>query len=131
MINFGPCLRTEHLLGKICGLNYYSIIRNKVLYKCKVVVIIIISNKIELWGEVRVRQIRQEYWNGLPFSSPGDLYHPGNRTQASCIAGGLFTHWPTKRANILDQGWQKCGTCASGTCILHLHIRVFWDTVFF
>ena len=92
MINFGPCLRTELLLGKIHGLNYYSIIRNKVLYKCKVVVIIIISNKIELWGEVHVRHIRQEYWNGLPFSSPGDIPHPGNQTQASCIAGRLFTH---------------------------------------
>ena len=122
MINFGPCLRTELLLGKIHGLNYYSIIRNKVLYKCKVVVIIIISNKIELWGEVHVRHIRQEYWNGLPFSSPGDIPHPGNQTQASCIAGRLFTHWATRRVNILDQDWQKCGACASRTCILHLHM---------
>ena len=91
------------------------------LHKCKVVVIIIVSNKIELWGEVHVRHIRKEYWNGLPFSSPGDLSYPGNQTQASCIAG-RFTHWATRKVNILDQGWQKCGSCASRTCILHFYV---------
>ena len=30
---------------------------------------------------------RQEYWSGLPFSSPGDLPDPGDWTQVSCIAG--------------------------------------------
>ena len=88
------------------------------LHKCKVIV----SNKIELWGEVHVRHIRKEYWNGLPFSSPGDLSYPGNQTQASCIAGRLFTHWATRKVNILDQGWQKCGSCASRTCILHFYV---------
>ena len=92
------------------------------LHKCKVVVIIIISNKIELWGEVHVRHIRKEYWNGLPFSSPGDLSYPGNQTQASCIAGRLFSHWAMRKVNILDPGWQKCGSCASRTCILHFHV---------
>ena len=34
---------------------------------------------------------RQEYWNGLPFLSPGDLPNPGIETRLSCIAGRFFT----------------------------------------
>ena len=38
---------------------------------------------------------RQEYWNGLPFPSPGDLLDPG----ISCIADRFFTLWATREAN--------------------------------
>ena len=35
---------------------------------------------------------RQEYWNGLPFPSPGDLPDPGTEwTWVSCSAGRFFT----------------------------------------
>ena len=38
---------------------------------------------------------RKEYWNVLPFSSPGDLPNPGikprDQTQVSRIAGRCFT----------------------------------------
>ena len=34
---------------------------------------------------------RQEYWGGLPFSSPGDLPDPGIEPSVSGIAGRLFT----------------------------------------
>ena len=40
---------------------------------------------------------RKEYWNGMPFSSPGDLpnlrIEPGSPAlqEDSCIAGGFFT----------------------------------------
>ena len=37
---------------------------------------------------------RQEYWNGLPFPSPGDLPDPGIKSMASmapALAGGFFT----------------------------------------
>ena len=37
---------------------------------------------------------RQEYWNGLPFPSPGDLPDPGIEPaspMASALAGGFFT----------------------------------------
>ena len=40
---------------------------------------------------------RQEYWSGLPFSSPGDLYNPGveSRSPASpALAGVFFTAKP-------------------------------------
>ena len=33
---------------------------------------------------------RQEYWSGLPFSSPGSLPWPRNQTQVSCIAGRVY-----------------------------------------
>ena len=34
---------------------------------------------------------RQEYWSGLPFSSPGDLPKPGIKLEAPALAGGFFT----------------------------------------
>ena len=37
---------------------------------------------------------RQEYWNGLPFPSPGDLPHPGNEAASPASAGGFFTTVP-------------------------------------
>ena len=36
---------------------------------------------------------RQEYWNGLPFPSPGDLPNPGIEPVAPAVAGGFFTFW--------------------------------------
>ena len=37
---------------------------------------------------------RQEYWSGLPFSSPGDLPNPGIKPTSlmfPALAGGIFT----------------------------------------
>ena len=45
---------------------------------------------------------RPEYWSGLPFPSPGDLFNlriePGSLTlqEISCHAGGFFTIWVTR-----------------------------------
>ena len=38
---------------------------------------------------------RQEYWSGLPFPPPGDLFDPGIEcmSHVSCISGGFFTCW--------------------------------------
>ena len=33
---------------------------------------------------------RQEYWNGLAFSSPGDLPDPGIKPTTPALASGLF-----------------------------------------
>ena len=46
---------------------------------------------------------RQEYWNGLPFSIPGDLPDPGVRTRVSCIScigRQILYHFVTKKWNI-------------------------------
>ena len=34
---------------------------------------------------------RQEYWNGLPFPSPGHLPDPGINPRSPSLAGGFFT----------------------------------------
>ena len=34
---------------------------------------------------------RQEYWSGLPLSSPGDLSNPGSEPRSSCITDRFFT----------------------------------------
>ena len=48
---------------------------------------------------------RQEYWNGLPFPSPGDLSDPGIEPTSPTLAGRFFTTEPpgkpTKSGNIL------------------------------
>ena len=37
---------------------------------------------------------RQEYWEGLPFPSPGDLPHPGMEPRSPALAGRFFTAEP-------------------------------------
>ena len=37
---------------------------------------------------------RQEYWSGLPFSSPGDFPDPGIEATSPVLAGGFFTTEP-------------------------------------
>ena len=37
---------------------------------------------------------RQEYWRGLPLSSPGDLPNPGIKPTSPALAGGFFTTEP-------------------------------------
>ena len=41
---------------------------------------------------------RQEYWNGLPFPSPGKSSQPRDQTWVSCITGRFFTDWTTREA---------------------------------
>ena len=39
---------------------------------------------------------KQEYWGGLPVSSPGDLPDPGIEPTSPALAGRFFTAEPTK-----------------------------------
>ena len=41
-----------------------------------------------------MRFLRQEYWNGLPFSFPGTLPDPGKEAASSTLAGRFFTTEP-------------------------------------
>ena len=36
---------------------------------------------------------RQEYWSGLPFSSPGDLPNPGIEPGSSSLQVDFFLRW--------------------------------------
>ena len=38
--------------------------------------------------------LRQEYWRGLPFPTPGDLPNPGIEPKSPALAGGFFTYEP-------------------------------------
>ena len=38
---------------------------------------------------------RQEYWNGLPFPSPGDIPDPGIEPKSPALADGFFTAEPS------------------------------------
>ena len=40
--------------------------------------------------------LRQEYWGGLPFPSPGDLPDPGIKLISPELAGRFFTTEPPK-----------------------------------
>ena len=40
---------------------------------------------------------RQEYWNGLPFPSPGNLPNPGIKPISSALAGRFFTTEPPRK----------------------------------
>ena len=45
---------------------------------------------------------RQEYWDGLPFPSPGDLPNPGTEfasLASSALAGRFFTTEPSEKLN--------------------------------
>ena len=41
---------------------------------------------------------RQEYWNGLPFPTPGGLPDPGMEPMSPALAGRFFTTEPPKEA---------------------------------
>ena len=41
-----------------------------------------------------MRFLRQEYWDGLPFPSPGDLLNPGIEPASLALAGGFCTTEP-------------------------------------
>ena len=46
--------------------------------------------------------LRQEYWSGLPFPSPGDLPDPGLKSTFPALAGGLFTNEPPGKHTTKD-----------------------------
>ena len=50
---------------------------------------------------------RQEYWNGLPFPTPGDLPRPGIETVSPALAGWLFTAEPAGKSKELCQWTQN------------------------
>ena len=43
---------------------------------------------------------RQEYWNGLPFPSPGDLPNPGIKPVSCALPGGFFTTQPPGKPSL-------------------------------
>ena len=60
---------------------------------------------------------RQEYWSGLPFSSPQNLPDPGIEPMSAnvpCIVGRIFTYWATWEALIIPRGPGNIGRLNKG-----------------
>ena len=49
---------------------------------------------------------RQEYWNGMPFPTAGDLPGPGIEPASPTLAGGFFTSNTTWEARPEDHSQQ-------------------------
>ena len=54
---------------------------------------------VALEGPLSMEFPRQEYWSGLPFSSPGDLPDPEIKPASPALAGGFFTTEPPRKPN--------------------------------
>ena len=50
---------------------------------------------------------RQEYWNRLPFSFPGNLPNPGIKPTSPASAGRFFITKPTEKSKQRDCAWEK------------------------
>ena len=44
---------------------------------------------------------RQEYWNGLPFPSPGNFPDPGVEPRSPASADSFFTSEPPKKSSVV------------------------------
>ena len=44
--------------------------------------------------------LRQEYWSGLPFPSPGDLPDPGTEPRSPALRVGFFTSEPPGKPSL-------------------------------
>ena len=61
------------------------------------------------WGPLSIGFFRQEYWSGLPFPSPGDLPHPGIKSESPAsparqVDSLLLSHHGEKKSGY---GWHK------------------------
>ena len=60
---------------------------------------------------------RQEYWSGVPFSTPGDLPDPGMEPGSPALVGGFFTTAPPGKPQCLFISSLRAGPglrCGSG-----------------
>ena len=49
---------------------------------------------VALQAPLSMKFSRQEYWSGLPFTSPGDLPDSGIKPKSPALAGRFFTTEP-------------------------------------
>ena len=61
---------------------------------------------------------RQEYWSGLPFSSPGDLPDPGIEPASPASTGGFFNISATWE-DPLNSYYLPASVLGGGNIILH------------
>ena len=74
---------------------------------------------------------RQEYWSGLPFSSPGNLRDPGIKPVSPVLAGGFFTTEPHGKASFYQWFTPKGGSMKQlwwGSTRIQRGIRYPWNS---
>ena len=81
------------------GTGTYLLISSFVCVCVCVCVYSVMSDSLILWtvayqDPLSMEFYRQEYWNGLPFPSPGDLPNPGIEPTSPALAGRFFTSQP-------------------------------------
>ena len=57
--------------------------------------------------------LRQKYWSGLLFPSPGDLSNPDIKTISPALAGGLFITEPSEKYIFLFTVFRETGSGAN------------------
>ena len=71
-----------------------------IMHNCCLVVqscLTLLSWTVAHQAPLSVEFSRQEYWSGLPFSSPEDLPDPGIKPTFPALAGGFFTTEPPEK----------------------------------
>ena len=63
---------------------------------------------------------RQEYWSGLPFSSPGDLPNPGIKPASPALQADSFTVEPAGKPIPSTVGLEEKWTAGDDGVTLHL-----------
>ena len=76
----------------------------------------VLSNSVTPWtvahqAPLSMRFSRQEYQNGLPFPSPGDLLHPRIKPASPALAGNFFTTEPLGKPSF---NWESRDTIQCG-----------------
>ena len=77
--------------------------------------------------------LRQEYWNGFPFPTPGSLPDPGIEPGLPILADGFFTTEPPAKPETKARGRQFCLSVGNRFCSTsHLHFEVIseWTSGF-
>ena len=69
--------------------------------------------------------LRQEYWRGLPFLSPGDLLDPGIEPTSSALEGRFFTTKPPGKPKQENQASGNSHQCGGGHWNLHICILAY------
>ena len=65
--------------------------------------------------------LRQEYWNRLPFPSPGDFPDSGTESMSPALAGNFFTTEPHKQESC---GIYQCRDCLSNGTTMQIYSTV-------
>ena len=61
---------------------------------------------------------RQEYWSGLPFSSPGDLSDPGIEPGCLLHCRQILYHLCRQGSSVLREVWTVSLSCSSSVGII-------------